>query len=614
VPAEAVAPLSELPQRWQSLAGRWRHGTGRDQVRVEALAILCRLARHHCQLDPHPGQLLAALALEAGTVVELPTGEGKTLAIAMAAALATFDRHGVHVATSNDYLVERDFGLNRPLFAALGLSVGSIRQDTGAVERRRAYRCDIAYATPRELGFDYLRECLRQGDEDRGHPPPPGRGLCTDPAWRSAPGVQPPRYALLVDEADSLLIDEGRIPLLLAMVDPQPRSSQELTLWAADRVRTLEESRDFHRDSHSGRWILTPAGSAAIRNSLPRHLPGTLPEITAAVELVLRASRDLRPDRDYIIRDDQVVLVDEFTGRLAEGRQWQSGVQQAVEAWLGLPLTAQARPSARITVQEFFGGYSRLAGITGTARESAGEFHTMYGRSVVTIPAQRACQRTIWPLHALATEKEKFEAILAETIHQHRAGRPVLVGTRSIDKSEQLATLLAAAGIPHQVLHAKHLTREAQRVAQAGQSGQITIATNLAGRGTDIVLGPGVADRGGLHVIGTELHESSRIDRQLFGRCARQGDPGTCRQFVSLDDPILETAWGAEVATALRLRLRSRERPDPRRWARLLLRAQRQVEQQFRLARAALVREAVDRRARLLRLGYDPVLQFFDQD
>jgi preprotein translocase subunit SecA len=613
VRAEEAVPLTDLPRRWQGFAERWRRGTGRDAVRVEALAILCRLSRECCALNPHPGQLLAAFALDAGTVVEMPTGEGKTLALALAAALATFDRQSVHVATSNDYLVDRDATLNRPIFNALGLSVGAIRQETSPRERHAAYRCDITYATPRELGFDFLRECHRQRGPRRIQAMRQGRQHAVDPDWRQAPGLQPPRYALFVDEADSLLIDEARIPLLLATVDRQAELHALLTLWAAERVRSLEEPRDYFRKPFSGRWTLTPTGLETIRNSAPVDLPVTLSEMTTAVELLLRAARDLRPDRDYIVRDGQVVLVDEFTGRLAEGRQWQAGVQQAVEAWCALPLTPRTSPTARITVQEFFGGYSRLAGITGTALESAGEFHAMYRRRVVEIPAQRPSQRITWPLLALDTEEEKFRAVVAETIALRQTGRPVLVGARSIDKSERLSALLNEAGMPHQLLHAKHLDDEARRVALAGQPGQITIATNLAGRGTDIALGPGVAELGGLHVIGTELHESSRIDRQLFGRCARQGDPGSSRQFVSLDDSILDTAWGSEGAGDVRRIVRREGRPPPHRWGRLLRRAQRKVEQQLRLVRAALVREAIDRRQRLLNLGCDPVLDFFDE-
>lgn len=613
VAAREGRPLADLPSTWQQLATRWQRGADRDTILVEALELLVRTMQQTSRLVPHPGQIVGALALAGGTLVEMQTGEGKTIVAALAACLATFDRQSVHVATTNDYLVERDLSLNRPLFEAVGLSAGGITQSTEIRARREAYRCDITYSTPREFAFDFLRDSLHRSRNAQPVDPLGWRDLPAQPDWRTARGVQPTRHTVLVDEADSLLIDEARIPFVLALEDVAAARHLRLIQWAATVVPTLHETHDYLADPRTGRWTLSATGRERVRTYAPVGEPVSAGDLYRVVELMLQASRKLVRDRDYVVSSGQVVLVDEFTGRLGNGRQWPSGLHQAVEAWCGLPLTPRTKPAARITVQEFFRGYARLGGITGTARDARREFQTTYGCSVVTIPTHRPCQRVVWPLRALASEKQKFQEVVAETSALHHEGRPVLVGTRSIDKSEQLSELLRQVGLPHQVLHAKHLADEAQRVAQAGQAGQITLATNLAGRGTDIPLGPYVAERGGLHVIGTELHESSRIDRQLFGRCARQGDPGSCRQYVSLDDALLEAAWGRDRAAQIRAAAHQGS-PSHHHWGRLLHRAQQEIERRARLTRQALLSDSVKRSRRLRRLGFDPIVDFLDED
>ncbi|HBH51627.1 MAG TPA: preprotein translocase subunit SecA [Planctomycetaceae bacterium] len=613
IAARQGEPLVDLPVTWQQLATRWQRGADRDTILVEALELLVRATQETSQLVLHPGQILGALSLAGGALVEMQTGEGKTIVAALAACLGTFDRQSVHVATTNDYLVGRDSTLNRPLFASLGLSTGKIVQSTSVAARREAYRCDITYSTPRELAFDFLKDCLHRSRHSSTDDPLALNDHSAKLKWRQASDVQPTRHIALVDEADSLLIDEARIPFVLALEDAAAARQLRLIQWAVAFVPTLRETQDCTAEPRTGRWILSATGRELVRTRAPTGEPVPASELYRVVELVLQASRNLGRDRDYVVRNGQVVLVDEFTGRLGEGRQWPFGLHQAVEAWCGIALTPRTRPAARITAQEFFRGYARLGGITGTARDARREFEANYGCSVVTIPTHRPCQRLVWPLRALPTEGEKFREVVSETSALHLQGRPVLVGTRSIEKTEQLSELLRTAGIPHQVLHAKHLADEAQRVARAGQQGQVTLATNLAGRGTDIPLGHDVAELGGLHVIGTELHESSRIDRQLFGRCARQGDPGSCRQYVSLDDALLETAWGADRAAQIRHAARQRQ-SSPHHWGRLLHRAQQEVERRARLTRQALLADAVKRSRRLRRLGFDPILDLLDDD
>jgi preprotein translocase subunit SecA len=603
----------DLPGKWERLVLKWRQGADREAILVEALELSVQAAHEACELVLHPGQLLGALALSGGTLVEMQTGEGKTIVAAVAACLCSLDRQGVHVATMNDYLVDRDRSLNQSLFTALGLTAGAIVQTTPDNQRREAYSRDITYSTARELAFDFLRDSLRSGC----HPPDVPLGdvpeLPRSHDGRTVSRVQPRRHIALVDEADSLLIDEARIPFVLAQADLAAVRQQRLIEWAVDFVPSLRETTDCLPEPRTGRWILSATGREVVRSNAPVGEPVFANELYQAVELVLRASRDLLRDRDYLVREGKIVLVDEFTGRLGEGRQWPAGLHQAVEAWCGLSQTPRTRPAARITAQEFFRGYARLGGLTGTAEKARGEFRSMYGCEVATLPTHLPCQRVVWPLRVLTTEEVKFREVIAETWLLHREGRPVLVGTRSIDKTERLSALLRADSIPHQILHAKHLADEARRVALAGQAGQITLATNLAGRGTDIELGPGVAQRGGLHVIGTELHESSRIDRQLFGRCARQGDPGSCRQFLSLEDALLETAWGAARAGQIRQQALAGH-PAPQAWGRVLLQAQSEVERRMGLARQALVRETGERNQRLRRLGFNPVVDFLDEE
>jgi preprotein translocase subunit SecA len=437
---------------------------------------------------------------------------------------------------------------------------------------------------------------IRRTFERRGNVFPPDR-------------VQRDLHFAVVDEADSLLIDEARIPLIISTRSSDDAAAEtEAYVWCSSIASQFDEEQHFTRDPRDLRIELTAAGRQLLRTlpKPPQIDPLRLPNLYEFVERAIRVERDFVRDRQYVVREGKVVIVDEFTGRIAEGRQWRDGIHQAVEAKEGLEVSVPGGSAARITVQEFFSLYRGLAGMTGTASGSASEFRKAYGLAVAAIPTHRPCLRVRSPDRVLATVLAKWEAVVAEVRAMHAAGRPVLIGTRSIDKSEALSERLKSAGIEHAVLHARRLAHEAAIVERAGEFGRVTVATNMAGRGTDIRLADGVAAIGGLHVIGTELHDSSRIDQQLFGRCARQGDPGSCRQFVSLEDEILELGLGIERAAALR-RTDQDDLPQEQMLA-LFRKAQRKIERRHFRDRHFLMRQAERRRRLHERLGQDPYL------
>jgi preprotein translocase subunit SecA len=600
---------AELRERSLSLRYRAKCGESLDGLLSEAFALVREAARRSIGLVHFESQLLGGVALHAGAIAEMQTGEGKTLTATLPLYLRALAGKGAHLATANDYLAFRDAEWMRPVFAVLGVSVGAITADTSESDRRRAYACDITYGTAREFGFDFLRDRLklRQGAETWI--------LNSDGRSNGAGGMSPPDrvqrdlHFAVVDEADSLLIDEARIPLIISTRSSDDAVAETAAyVWCASIASQFDEEQHFTRDPADKRIELTAAGRQLLRTlpKPPQIDRLRLPNLYEFVQRAIRVERDFFRDRQYVVHEGKVVIVDEFTGRIAEGRQWRDGIHQAVEAREGLDVSIPGGSAARITVQEFFSLYRGLAGMTGTASGSGREFRTAYGLAVATIPTNRPSLRTRLPDRVLMTTAAKWEAVVAEVREMHAAGRPVLIGTRSIDKSEALADELKNAGIEHAVLHARHLVHEAAIIERAGEFGRVTVATNMAGRGTDIRLAEGVAAIGGLHVIGTELHDSSRIDQQLFGRCARQGDPGSCRQFVSLEDEILELGLGTERAEALR---RTDQHGLPQEQTLSLFRkAQRKIERRHFRDRHFLTKQA-DRRRRLHeRLGQDPYL------
>ncbi len=609
-----VQRLSEAELRKASLALRYR-ARGDEPLRhllPEAFALVREAARRSLGMRPYDVQVLGGIALSYRTIVEMQTGEGKTLTATLPLYLYSLRGRGCHLATVNDYLARRDAEWMRPIYHLLGISVGVIQTGMTSQERREAYACDITYGTAREFGFDFLRDRL-QGRFWTGQgrtTPPRSResrfGMDGSDGWEP---VQRSPFFALVDEADSVLIDEARTPLILAAPTRENRDAELACFrWSAQVAGHFQPEIDFHEDPQT-RWVhLTEAGRCKLRRlDKPSALgPVSLPKIYTFVERAIYVHRHFQRDRHFVVQDEEILLVDEFTGRLAEGRRWQEGIHQAVEAQEGLPVRQGTGQAARITIQDFFLRYPHLGGMTGTAQGAAWEFRRIYRCGVVVIPTHRPMIRQFLPAQVFESSVAKWAAVIKEVQTVQALGRPVLIGTRSIDKSEHLSRLLEAQGIPHQVLHALHEEEEAEIIAQAGQRGRVTVATNMAGRGTDIRLGPGVAELGGLHVIATEMHEARRIDRQLAGRAGRQGDPGSFRQFVSWDDELLELAFGPEKAQELAQKGQCAGRTN--RAFSLFRKAQRRIERRHYRTRKILLWQERRRAQVQRRLGLDPYL------
>ena len=536
-----------------------------------ALLCVAELARRTLGVQPYPVQLVGAATLLHGRLAEMATGEGKTLTAALAAALAACAGVPVHVVTVNDYLAQRDAERATPLLAALGLRAGVIAGELAPDAKRAAYAAEVCYCTNKDLVFDYLRDRVASG----------GRASAAQLRARELFGdhgarlLQRGLHFAIVDEADSILIDEARTPLILAekagAIEHADAFAQALQ-WAGE----LAVGEHFQLDAGRRELRLTDEG----RRRLEQLAAGHGEPWRAAharehlVVQALRAQQLFHRDQQYLVDAEQrVQIIDEYTGRVLEGRTWEQGLHQMIEAKEGVALSERTQTLARITYQRYFGRYLRLAGMTGTAREVAHELQVVYRLLTVPLPTHRRCVRRRLPDRVLADEAAKWQAVAAAVAERHARGQPVLVGTRSVAASDALARALRAAGLPHVVLNARQDADEAQIVAAAGERGAITVATNMAGRGTDIVLGPGVAELGGLFVILTEYHESPRIDRQLIGRCARQGDPGECQAIVALDDELFRQHGGAE----LKLLRRAFGR-DPQQAARWVARCRRAAQ------------------------------------
>jgi len=495
---------------------------------------------------PFDVQLVGAIALHRGTIVEMATGEGKTLVAVMPAYLNALLGQGVHIITVNDYLARRDRDWMGPIYEFLGLSVGVIQSQMPKEEKQAAYRCDITYGQNNEFGFDYLRDNMEIA---------------------AANQVQPSLHYAILDEVDSILIDEARTPLIISgpafestqkyyqadrcirpfkVIDQQTYDNEVQEMVARGMPETtakaeVEEKYDARYDQKHNSSIIHDRGIIRAQRSLnvEDFYGGENVDWPHFLEQALRAHHLFKRDQDYVVKGGQVVIVDEFTGRLMPGRVWSNGLHQAIEAKEHLKIKEENQTLATITFQNFFRLYEKIAGMTGTAKTEEMELYKIYGLEVLQIPPNKPLIRHPYPDAVYRTEEEKFNAVIDEIMEVHQSGRPVLVGTRSIEKSERLSKMLKEQGIEHEVLNAKHHQREAQIVATAGQSNRVTIATNMAGRGTDIVLGQGVAESGGLHIVGTERHEARRIDNQLSGRAGRQGDPGSSRFFLSFEDEIM---------------------------------------------------------------------------
>jgi len=517
-----------------------------------AFALVAEVASRQIGDRPFPVQVAGALALQSGCVAEMATGEGKTLTCTMPVTVAGWRGRGCHVITVNDYLARRDAEWMGRIYRFCGLSVAYIEQQTPLHERKTAYMADVTYCTNKEVTADFLRDRLVLGRI---------KGLSSTLLAKIAAGrettdrlIQRGLHYAVVDEADSVLIDESVTPLIISGHAPNPEQIESFRQ-AADIAGRLRPQTDYQIDHRYREIELTAQGEIRLEE-LTRDLGGLWRGNRRCWEMVnqaLTAKELYVRDKHYLVDNGKVVIVDEFTGRQMADRTWRDGLHQAVEAKEGLQVNAPKDTYARISFQRFFRMYHRLCGMTGTASEATAEFWQIYQLPVVTIPTNRPCIRKNLPTIVLSMESAKWARVVQEIRRTHETGRPILIGTRSVRASEHLGKLLEAEKLPHQVLNAVYHRQEAQIIAGAGQQGRITVATNMAGRGTDIKLGRGVAELGGLHVIAAEPNESARIDRQLFGRAARQGDPGSAQGIFSLDDEIA-SRYAGNVAAYLKRR------------------------------------------------------------
>ncbi len=516
---------------------RIQQGETVDDLLVEAFAVVREAAKRVLGLRPYRVQLVGAVVLHQGRISEMKTGEGKTLVAPIAAYLNALEGKGVHVVTVNDYLATRDAEWMGEVFNFLGLSVGVIVNGLNHEERQAAYQCDITYGTNNEFGFDYLRDNM---------------------VIYAREMVQRPLHFAIIDEVDSVLIDEARTPLIisgsssksthlyqqahmLAQRLKEGRVLGEVTKLSALLNEDIEEEGDYVIDEKTKNVTLTADGVQRVEEffQLENLADPDNMEIQHHINLALKAIKLMHRDKDYVIKEDEIVIVDEFTGRLMPGRRYSNGLHQAIEAKENVKVKRESKTLATITFQNYFNRYVKKAGMTGTALTEEEEFRSIYGMDVIVIPTNRPVARKDHNDVVYKTIVEKYRAIAKEVKESHEKGQPVLVGTVSIESSEALSKTLKREGVPHKVLNAKFHEREADIVAEAGQLGAVTIATNMAGRGTDIKLGEGVKEVGGLKIIGTERHESRRIDNQLRGRAGRQGDPGESRFFIALEDELM---------------------------------------------------------------------------
>ncbi|MCU0719373.1 MAG: preprotein translocase subunit SecA [Pirellula sp.] len=606
----------QIRKEFLSLIYRAKSGEPLDALLPETYSLVREAGRRALNMRHYDVQILGGVFLFNGCIAEMQTGEGKTLTATLPLILHSLVGKGAHLATVNDYLAERDAEWMRPLYKMLGLSVGTVLTEMNQDERRKAYAADVTYGTAKEFGFDFLRDRLLMRAQGRAVDDFLGMG--SQERWKSS-GDQPVQrgmHFVLVDEADSILIDEARTPLIIGSLGDETRDLVIATYkWASHHAPSFLPEEHFTIAEDSRKIELNGKGRQFVR-SLPRDeliRTAALVDLYEFIERAVKVHRDFQLDRQYVVRDGEIVIVDEFTGRLAEGRKWRDGIHQAIEAKEGVEVTVPTGQAARITVQDLFLRYKGLAGMTGTAATSAGELRRIYKSPVVQVPTNRPPKRRKLPDIVCPDMMTKFQTIVDEVQQVNAAGRPVLIGTRSIDKSNIIANMLRDAGMACQVLNAYEVEREADIVALAGERGQITVATNMAGRGTDIKLKDEVREIGGMMVICTELHDAARIDRQLIGRCGRQGDPGTYRQYLGMDDEILRNGFGTKVSDKMKeigARLTSSASATQQllKFAAKIRKAQRKVEKKHFRDRMALLHHEKERTKIQREMGQDPYL------
>lgn len=534
-------------------------GKSLDDILPEAFAVVRETSRRLLGQRHFDVQLIGGMVLHQGTIAEMKTGEGKTLTATLALYLNALEGKGSHLVTVNDYLARRDAQWMSPIYNHLGLSVGIIQHGLSDTERRAAYASDIVYATNNELGFDYLRDNMKFRANDYVH-----RDL---------------NFAI-VDEVDSILIDEARTPLIISGSSDE---SSKLYNDVNQVVRTLVKERDFTVDEKARSAQLTESGIDIIESAFGIQNLYALEclKLLHHANQALRAHALFKLDVDYVVRDGEVLIVDEFTGRILPGRRYSDGLHQALEAKEGVPVERESQTLASITLQNLFRLYKKLSGMTGTAATEAEEFHNIYKLDVISIPTNKPAIRKDYADLIFLTKKAKYKAIMEDVAQRHKKGQPVLIGTIAIETSELLSNILTANGIPHEVLNAKQHAREADIVALAGQPGHVTIATNMAGRGTDIKLTPESLQAGGLYILGTERHESRRIDNQLRGRSGRQGDKGESRFYISLEDDLIRIFAGDNLKNQMhRLGMAEDEVIESKFVSKIIENAQERVEKQ----------------------------------
>ncbi|TWU04469.1 preprotein translocase subunit SecA [Stieleria varia] len=607
---------SDSSLRKRSLALRYRAMAGEKLAKLlpEAYALVRESGRRTLSMRHYDVQIVGGISLFEGHIAEMQTGEGKTLTATLPMYLHSLIGKGAHLATVNDYLAKRDAEWMEPIYQMLGLSVGIIQTPDDQGSRRKSYAASVTYGTAKEFGFDFLRDRLLLRAQNRIQTEMLGDG---DGGFSSS-GDQPVMRGMhfcLVDEADSILIDEARTPLIIGSIEDTVRDQiVETYRWAAEHAGSYELDDHFTIDPETKQYELTAKGRQKVRSLPKSDLVRTmgLVDLYEYTERAIKTSREFLLDRQYVVRPgdkgiDEIVIVDEFTGRLAEGRKWRDGIHQSIEAKEGLEISVPTGQAARITVQDLFLRYAHLAGMTGTAATSAREMKRIYRTPVLRVPTNRPPQRKRLPDRVFGSMESKFKAIVNEIQEIHATGRPILIGTRSIDKSEILSRMLNDVGIQHRVLNANNVELEAEIVAQAGGRNRVTVATNMAGRGTDVKLADEIVDLGGMHVICTELHDAARIDRQLIGRCGRQGDPGSYRQFLSLDDDILRGGLGQVKAEKLKARGVDLAGSIDR-LASLFRKAQRKVERKHFRDRMVLLHHEKERKKMQREIGQDPYL------
>jgi preprotein translocase subunit SecA len=644
----------EVLLKGQHLRGRARGGETLDKLLPEVFGLVCVAAYRHTGLRPFDVQLAGGVVLHQGALAEVATGEGKTLVATLPVALNALAGKGVHVTTVNDYLAKRDGDWTSRIYNAIGLKVGVLQQKMPEDERHQAYRHDITYGTASEFGFDFLRDRLKVKSGSGQSVPFWAAWTNFNPQANAAdPKVQRTHHYALVDEADNIFVDEARTPLVIStgtrLATPE---EQVVFVWSDGLAKQMVRDQHFLIDEKKQKVELTDLGKQTIRWSNPpmgEH-SHAMDKLHEHVERALHANHRFRRDQHYMVHEDKIVIIDESTGRPMPDRHWNEGLHQAVEAKEAVSINKPSEHAAQITYQSYFKLYTKLAGMSGTAVQNFWELRRVYKLWVVRVPTNRPCVRDERPDRVFPTEDAKFDAVVQEVLKLREAGRPVLIGTRSVDKSEKLSSKLDAVGIPHQVLNAKpgNLEREADIVAQAGRTGHVTIATNMAGRGTDILLGGNaetlawgklrgqyrhqyevptelwrrildeiegqehtleerrkVSAAGGLHVLGTERHEAARIDRQLAGRAARQGDPGSSQFFLSLEDELLEGLGPYRQASLREIGIAG----GNRNWDSYLpefLRGQARVERRHYRQRLDLMMYERQRQEILKDLGADP--------